>query len=56
MEGNLKEKCQVFNYLQRNKPLVIENIQFAVASKGNISLTTKKWKSPVCLADISCKV
>lgn len=35
MEGNLKEKCQVFNYLQRAKPLVIENVQFAVANKEN---------------------
>lgn len=31
MERNLKEKCQVFNYLQRNKPHVIESVQFAVA-------------------------
>lgn len=56
MKGNLKEKCQVFKYLQRNKPLVIENIQFAVTNKRNISATTKKWKSAVCHADISCKV
>lgn len=32
MEWNLKEKCQVFNYFQRNKTLVIESIQFAVAN------------------------
>lgn len=56
MKGNLKEKCQVFKYLQRNKPLVIENIQFAVTNKRNISATTKKWKSAVCHVDISCKV
>lgn len=42
MEGNLKEKCQAFNYFRRNKNLVTESIQFAVANKGNISLTTEK--------------
>lgn len=51
-----RKKCQFFNYFQRNKALVIESVQFAVANKGNISLTTKKWESAVCHADISYRV